>query len=428
MPPRRPSGLLIPFLSARGGEGATGLLASVALLLARAGRRVLCIDLRARGGGALSRRLAPLQPLAEGAPGLDLRPGAARAGRRAVPLPAASAGVLHLLGPAADAPAPTSEALAAAVAASAPALLAEYDVILVDLGAEAAGPAVAAAAHRVVLCLRPGPLALESAVGLRAALGEGGPPILPVVGPLPAGPAALRAEWEARLAAHLGPLLRWAGPEAEPGALLSAIAQPHWPALAWGEGLPLAHGAVDAPGSPAAAAAALAALLAAGPGIAGALLADPRAAVASALGAVEPHVEDIAYDVYLSAPEGAGLAALRRRLGATLGASGLAVGSAEQHPSAPRGAAGLAELRGRARAFVVLISAQDGGPPREELFALLRVAEERGAPLVPVFVGAGAFARAPGPLRGLHGFFLEDAFEDVEPLAQHLVRNLRARA
>ncbi|MBL8618931.1 MAG: hypothetical protein JNM72_25190 [Deltaproteobacteria bacterium] len=427
MPPRRPSGLLLPFLSARGGEGCTGLLASVALLLARAGRRVLCVDLRADGGGALSRRLAPLQPLAEGAPGLDLRPGAARAGRRAVPLPAASAGVLHLLGPGAGAPPQPPAALSAAVLAATPGLLAEYDVVLLDLGPEPAGPSLAAAADRVVLCLRPGALALERAVALQATLGEAGPPIVPVVGPLPEGPAALRAEVEARLVAQLGPLLRWAGPKAAPSALLSALAQPYSPALAWAEGLPLAQGSVDAAGSPAGAAAALAALLAAGPGLAEALRADRAGALAAALGPIEPHVEDIAFDVFLSAPNRPGAVALRRRLGALLGASGLQVGSAEPS-AAPRGAAGLAELRGRARAFVVLVGAQEGAPPDEELFALLRVAEERAAPLVPVFVGPGAFARAPGPLRGLHGFFLEDGFEDLEPLAQYLLRNLRARA
>jgi cellulose biosynthesis protein BcsQ len=435
-------GQVTTFYSYKGGVGRTFLLANVAWLLARWGRRVLCLDWDLEAPG-LYQYLAPEAPRKEGVLDLVVHLGSKtslppwRKFRNEVNGLWTGDGKLHLIGAGRGDEAfirkvqglrfdeLSAKGLEVALERVRAEWVDEYDHVLVDSRTgitDAGGICAAQLPDLLVLAFTATHQSLEGAVDVanmahdartKMPLDRGGFSVLPVPCRIHTGEEEeLEKEWSSLFESHLESLF---GPWKERSvntheyiAHLRIREQARW---SFGEQLPVRSEALDDPNRISFAFANVAALVDRRLDDSGALVRnrhDYVARVAGAAGFGSPDgVVDADYDVFISYP--------RKELNSAtilakcLRQKRMKVFLDQDVPIGATWAEALYRARERSRMFLVLLPAYDLGPGQiDELAHIGRRMTERGVTVVPIFLSPEALARAPRTFADLFGFILPD--------------------
>jgi cellulose biosynthesis protein BcsQ len=435
-------GQVTTFYSYKGGVGRTFLLANVGWLLARWGRRVLCVDWDLEAPG-LHRYLAPEAPPREGV--LDL----AFKLRAEAPLPAwrelaydiggpwSGKGALHLIGAGRRDETYTSkvqglswqalsdQGFEAALEELRAEWVADYDHVLVDSRTgitDAGGICAAQLPDLLVVVFTASHQSLEGAVDVagmaqqareRFPVDRGTFPVLPVPCRIHTGEEEeLEKEWANHFETQLAPLFApWKDrnvPTREYVAHLRVREQARW---SFGEQLPVRTEALDDPNRISYVFANVAALVDRRLEDSGALVRqrhDYVAGVAGKSGVGAPDARSaVEHDVYISGVwedslDAAALAEALRARGVTV----------FPEVGMPMGALSLETLyraREHSRMFLVLLGESEHGPIlKDEIAHITRRMTERGVTVVPIFLTRAAITRAPPELADLFGMVLPD--------------------
>jgi hypothetical protein len=453
-------GQVTTFYSYKGGAGRTFLLANVGWLLARWGRKVLCLDWDLEAPG-LYRYLAPDAPLRDGVLDiiLSLRAEADlpawRDLRHEVGGPWVGDGALHLIGAGRgddrfvsrvqglrwdDLSALGLETALERVRAE---WVEEYDHVLIDSRTgitDVGGICAAQLPDLLVVAFTAAHQSLDGAVDVarraqsaraNMPLDRGGFPVLPVPCRIHTGEEELlEKEWSHRFETRLEPLFApWKDLKVRTHEYISHLRVCERARWSFGEQVPVRTEALDDPNRISYAFANIAALVDRRLEDSGAIVRRrheyvSRVAGESGLAAVEGAGE-ADFDVFISHPRAHKDAA--RELAAALRSSGVRVFLDHDVPLGANWSEALYKARERSRMFLVLIPEQDLGPGQtEELAHIYRRMSERGVSVVPVFLTTGAVSRAPPQLADLYGVILPEE-GSWDAIATRVVRRLRAR-
>jgi cellulose biosynthesis protein BcsQ len=437
------TGQLTTFYSYKGGVGRTFLLANVAWLLARWGRRVLCLDWDLEAPG-LFRYLAPEAPAREGV--LDLVLGASRSPSSGpswrelvheVNGPWNAGAALHLIGAGKrDADFVrrvqgvhwnelSAHGLETAIERMRAEWVKDYQHVLIDSRTgitDAGGICAAQLPDLLVVTFTASHQSLEGAVDVanmarkaRATmpLDRGGFEVLPVPCRIHTGEEeALEKEWSSLFESHLAQLLSpWKDRSVatrEYVAHLTIREQARW---SFGEQLPVRSEALDDPNRISFAFANVAALVDRRLDQSGAIVRnryDYIERIAGSSGFSPPGaVIDADYDVFISYPRKEIDAA--RELSHLLREKGANVFFDQDLAAGAKWSEALYRARERSRMFLVLLSEYDLGPGQtDELLHIARRTSERGITAVPIFLSKAAMARAPSTFADLFGLILPE--------------------
>lgn len=456
------SGWVTTFYSYKGGVGRTFLLANVGWLLARWGRRVLCLDWDLEAPG-LHRYLAPHAPRLHGVLDLVEIAGGVPHPRKApwrewvetVSGPWTDGGCLHLLaaGPGGDDYVQRVQALRwdqlseagleAALERVREEWVAEYDHVLIDSRTgitDIGGICAAQLPDLLVLTFTATHQSLEGAIDVagRAArarshmpLSRGAFNVLPVPCRVHAGEEdRLEQEWTRRFESALGDLMApWKERTLEVREYIAQLRVREQARWSFGEQMPARTEPLDDPLRVSHAFANVAALIDKRLDDSGAIVRDRHdllsaLAGSAGLAAPEPDTQS-GFDVFVSYPFE--LKPLAASLVRALQSLGLSVFFDQLLPLGTNIKEGLYRARENARAFIVFLHASALVPGRgqwDELQHIERLESEAGVTIIPLFAGDEAFARAPASLTNRLGLFIEEE-GTMEMVARKLARTLR---
>ncbi len=454
------NGWVTTFYSYKGGVGRTFLLANVGWLLARWGRRVLCLDWDLEAPG-LHRYLAPLTPQRHGV--LDLVEHLGTGGTapwrewvEEVQGPWTGDGALDLMaaGNGGEDFVKRVQALRwnqLSEAGFEPALekiraewLGDYDHVLVDSRTgitDVGGICAAQLPDLLVLAFTATYQSLEGAIDVaararktraRLPVPRGGFEVLSVPCRIHAGEEdRLEREWNDRFAHELAHLFQpWKDREVEVREYIAQLRVQEQARWSFGEQLPVRNEPVDDPLKLSYAFANVAALIDSRLDGSGRVARDRHAMVSGAAGDAgldAPEPQDRGrIDVFISYRQSE--RDLAQQLANELRTQGLTVWHDQMLQPGENISEVLYEAREQSRAFVVLINENfsEGRAIMNEFRHIERRVEEDGATLIPVWVVGEALPSAPDLLQSRFGLFLEDV-GSVKQLASQLARNLRAR-
>jgi len=438
------AGQVTTFYSYKGGVGRTFLLANVAWLLARWGRKVLCLDWDLEAPG-LFRYLAPEAPARQGVLDLVLLLGSGEKGalppwrefRQEVSGPWTGSGALHLIsaGRRDDEfvrqvqglhwDELSDRGLEMALERIRAEWVAEYDHVLIDSRTgitDAGGICAAQLPDLLVLAFTASHQSLEGAVDVanmarRARtpmpLDRGGFHVLPVPCRIHTGEEEeLEKEWSALFESHLNALFApWKERSVDTREYVAHLRVREQARWSFGEQLPVRSEVLDDPNRISFAFANVAALVDRRLEESGALVRnrhDYIERVAGSAGFSAPSgTADLDYDVFISYPRRE--VASANELVASLREKGAKVFIDQDVPPGSNWTEALYRARERSRMFVVFLPDYDLGPGQtDELLHIARRMSVRGVTVVPIFLTKAAIARAPATFADLFGFILPE--------------------
>ncbi len=454
-------GQVTTFYSYKGGVGRTFLMANVAWLLARWGRRVLCLDWDLEAPG-LRHYLTPAAPPRPGV--LDLihgfgarEPADWRNLAATVDGSWTGRGSLSLIGAGRQGDryvkalaglnwaklfktglAPYLEELRAQ-------WIADYDHVLLDSRtgvSDVGGICAAQLPDLLVMALTTSQQSIEGTldVAKRARVARDAAPVdrggfrcLPVLTRMHIGEETpLEREWMARFEERLAPLLIWRDAEVEVRSYLSALRVPEYARWSYGEPLPVITERTDDPGMVSWVFANVAAMVDQGLRNSGQLYRERNAYVRTSAGDVGMGAPDVAtrpsgVDVFISYPSV--LWNQATQFYEALRAHGLKPYMDDRDmPAKTWFAEELYRVRESIPFMAVLLASGLPQEPvfRDELLHILRLAAENRTTVIPIFLDDEALSEAPLELKTRLGF-LRPEEHSWDAIALRLARFIRPR-